>query len=91
MITVHHLSVLRSVIEKDENFSYFGSTAALRYWVLDTEKLGLVVLSDKNDIYTAVPTDKGLKVAQDLELLKLPKTRHAYWTGLEARARKLIK
>lgn len=72
-LDISHLAVLRSCVEQDKEWKYFGSTAGVSHWLSETEKLGLVN-SDRK------PTTLGRRLAKYLDLISAPAGRAYMWS-----------
>jgi hypothetical protein len=72
-LEISHLAILRSCVEGDKEWKYFGSTAGVSHWLSEAEELGLVN-SDRK------PTTLGRRLAKHLELLSAPAGRAYMWS-----------
>lgn len=75
-LDISHLAILRSCVEYDKNWVYFGSTAGVSHWLSETEELGLV---DRN----RKPTKLGLALSDHLKLTKASAGRAYMWFNSE--------
>ncbi len=86
-ISIHNLAVLRAVVEGQEELGvYFGSTAALDWWISSTFNLGLI---DDSGIATSL----GASMASQLNLSGQGAGRAYLWTNaskLEKQAHSIL-
>lgn len=75
-ITIFNLAVLRAAVERRDFGTYFGSTAALNFWIAKTIGLGLID-------GTEIATDLGQKMAQHLNLSTHESGRAYLWRKAE--------
>ncbi len=71
-LDIPHLAVLRSCVEGDNEWKYFGSTAGVSHWLSETEELGLINSDGK-------PTTLGKRLAKYLGLVEAPTGRAYMW------------
>lgn len=71
-LDISHLAVLRSCVEQDQEWKYFGSTAGVGHWLSETQELRLVDEDRK-------PTQVGQALAKHLQLTKVPQGRAYLW------------
>lgn len=91
-LDLFHLAVLRSAVEGDENDSYFGSTANLRFWKEGAVALNLVSVENTR-YYDVKATDLGTRLYIALDMKSLPKKRAYEWPNtkdLVKRAKSLL-
>jgi hypothetical protein len=72
-LDISHLAILRSCVEQDKEWKYFGSTAGVSHWISETETLGLINSGRK-------PTTLGKRLAKHLSLLDAPSGRAYMWS-----------
>lgn len=75
-LDISHLAVLRSCVEKDKDWKYFGSTAGVSHWLNETEKLGLITAKRR-------PTKLGLALSVYLDLTKASTGRAYMWINAD--------
>ncbi len=76
-VLIFHLAVLRSCVEGDKEWKYFGSTLGLRSWLDEVETLGLVTKK-------RAPTKLGSALSAHLSLTEAPAGRAYMWSNSEA-------
>lgn len=76
-LDISHLAILRSCVEKDTEWKYFGSTASVGHWLAETQRLGLVDES-------RAPTALGQDLAKYLRLTEAPSGRAYMWPTADA-------
>jgi hypothetical protein len=76
-LDISHLAILRSCVEQDKEWKYFGSTACVGHWLSETEMLGLVNSNRE-------PTKLGLSLSNYLDLTKASTGRAYMWLNADS-------